>query len=444
VNKGEKCMIGILGGGLTGLVCADLLNDESTILEKESECGGLCRSLQKKGFTFDYGGSHIIFSKDDVALEYMISLLGNNKNKVRRNTKILYKGNYVKYPFENGLADLSLQDNYECLYYYIEILLRKARGELEKPINLEEWMFFTFGKGITEKYMQPYNKKIWNFDPKLMSLDWVNGRVPEPPIEDVIKSSLGMHTEGYTHQLYFYYPKVGGIQSIIKALEKRNKAEIIRNIKVKSIKRNSSNTWLISNGYEVHEFDRLISTIPLQELLEILNNIPENVANAINDLKYNSLITVMIGIDVPKLNDISWLYIPSQDDGIFNRVSFPSNYSDKVTPDGKSSILAEITCFKNDPIWKMTDSEILELIIKQLDILAIIDKNTVCFSEVRRLNYAYVIYDLNYNANMQIIVKYFKELGIELVGRFSEFRYLNMDACVKSAMKMVEKLNRGE
>lgn len=435
-------MIGVLGGGLTGLALADMLNNKSTILEKEPECGGLCRSLQNNGFTFDYGGSHIIFSRDEDALNYLIGLLGENKNKKERNTKILYKGNYVKYPFENGLSDLPLQDNYECLYYYVENLLQKSRGELERPTNFEEWMYFTFGKGITEKYMQPYNKKIWNYNPKLMNLDWVDGRVPEPPVEDVIKSSLGIDTEGYTHQLYFYYPKVGGIQSIIKALEKRNMSTIITNFEVKSIKKISSDKWILSNGDEVYEYDRLISTIPLQELLKTLNVVPANVVKAVNDLKYNSIITVMVGVNVPKLNDTSWLYIPDKEDGIFNRVSFPSNYSDEVVPAGKSSILVEITCFENDSVWNMTDSEMMDLVVQQLDNLSIIDKNTVCFGEVRRMKYAYVVYDLNYSTNMELITEYFNELGIELVGRFSEFKYLNMDACARSAMATAEKLNR--
>lgn len=435
-------MIGILGGGLTGLTVSDLLNNDSIILEKESECGGLCRSLQKNGFTFDYGGSHIIFSRDQAALNYLVSLLGENKNNRKRNTKIYYKGRFVKYPFENGLSDLPLEDNHECLNYYVENLLQKAKGELQNPSNFEEWMYFTFGKGITEKYMLPYNKKIWNYDPKLMSHEWVDGRVPEPPLEDVIKSSLGINTDGYTHQLYFYYPKIGGIQSIIKTLEKRNSSMVVTNFEVKTIKKDSSGEWIVSNGKDIYKFDRLISTIPLQELLDSLEEIPVDVTNAINDLKFNSLITVMLGIDVPKLNDISWMYVPDEK-VIFNRVSFPSNYSDEVSPKGKSSILAEITCSEKDPIWNMSDSEILDIVINKLDEMNIIKKKTVCFSEIRHLKYAYVIYDLNYSKNMQLITNYFREIGIELVGRFSEFKYLNMDACVRSAMKLIEE-SRGK
>jgi len=101
----------ILGGGLTGCTLAYLLKDKGIeIIEKEDECGGLMRSIQEDGFTFDIGGSHIIFSKDKDILNFMISLLDGNYVQRRRNAKILYKGRFIKYPFENSLVDLPKED----------------------------------------------------------------------------------------------------------------------------------------------------------------------------------------------------------------------------------------------------------------------------------------------------------------------------------------------
>ncbi len=99
----------ILGAGLSGLTLARFLHEKDTelvILEAEPKYGGLCRSHSDKGFTFDTGGSHIIFSRDEKVLAFMRQQIAGNEQRNNRTTKIFYKDRYVKYPFENGLSDL--------------------------------------------------------------------------------------------------------------------------------------------------------------------------------------------------------------------------------------------------------------------------------------------------------------------------------------------------
>ncbi|WP_048150683.1 protoporphyrinogen/coproporphyrinogen oxidase [Palaeococcus ferrophilus] len=430
--------IGILGGGLTGLSLGYFLNQKSykfMILEKNQETSGLLKSIQIDGFTFDIGGSHIIFSKDKGILNLMVSLLGDNVVRNRRNTKILYKGHYIKYPFENGLADLPKRDNFECLYYFVQNLISKEKGLLNPPRNMKEWFYYTFGKGIAEKYLIPYNEKIWKYPLDQMSTVWVD-RIPQPPVEDIIKSSLGIPTEGYTHQIYFYYPKYGGIQSLAKAFEKPINGNIITNFEVRKIKKEEGK-WIISNGKQEFEVDKLISTIPLQELIKALEDVPNEVIEAVNNLKFNSLITVGIGVDKPKLNDFSWLYIPDKD-VLTHRVSFPSNYSPYGAPQGKSSVLAEITYKDGDGVSRASDKEIAERTVEDLDRLGIIDKDEVILTTVYRFKYAYVIYDLNYKENLKTIFSYLKTIGIDSIGRFGSWEYANMDAVVKMVKKYVE------
>jgi protoporphyrinogen oxidase len=422
----------ILGGGLTGLTLGYLLKQQGKkfdILEQDSECGGLMKTLEHKGFTFDHSGSHIIFSKNKEALNFLLDLLGQNNVRNRRNTKILYKGRLLKYPFENGLSGLPKEENFECLYSFIQNTVRKEKGELGKPNNLKEWFSYTFGEAIAEKYLMPYNEKIWKYPPEQMSLEWVE-RVPNPPIEDIIKSSLGISTEGYKHQLHFYYPRIGGIQALIKSLETKIGDHIVTNFKVAEIS-GSNGKWVISNGTQKKSYEKIISTIPIQNLVKA-TNAPKKIKDAANELKYNSLITVMIGLK-GKLKNLSWLYIPDHKI-LTHRTSFPSNYSPLVAPEGKSSVMAEITCKIEDTLWRKKDEEIAKRVINDLHHLKVIDKQDVCFALTRRAEYAYVINDLNYNKNIKNIKNYFTKREIGLVGRFSQFKYLNMDACVKSAM----------
>jgi protoporphyrinogen oxidase len=427
--------IAVLGGGLTGLTIGYLLNKKGIdceILEKEERCGGLMRTTKEKGFTFDCYGSHIIFSKDREVLDYMLHILGTNKIKNRRNSKILYKTHYLKYPFENGLAGLPKEENFECLYYFVQNLISKKKGELEKPKNLKEWFYFTFGKGIAEKYLIPYNEKIWKHPTEKIGLDWVK-RIPNPPIEDILKSSLGIETEGYTHQLNFYYPKIGGIQSLIKSLERGMKG-ITTEFEVTKIEKEDQE-WTVSDGKEVKFYDRIISTIPIQDLVRAINS-PVEVLNAADNLQYNSLISIMIGLKNDSKNNLTWLYIPDKN-ALPHRVGFPSNYSPYIVPAGKSSVLAEVTCQVGSEVWNMKDEEVVGQVLSDLDRLQIIDKSEVCLLKAKRTKYAYVINDLNCNENMRIVKNYVARIGIDLVGRFAEFKYFNMDDCVRRSIDFV-------
>ena len=430
-------MIGILGGGLTGLTLGYLLKQRGMdfeILEKENECGGLMRSLKSEGFTFDYGGSHILFSKDKKVLDFLLKILGSNKIKRRRNTKIFYKNRYVKYPFENGLHDLPEKDSFECFQKFVEKFVERNQGNLEKPKNLKEWCYYTFGEGIAGKYLIPYNEKIWKFPVHEMSTEWVE-RIPNPPLEDIVKSYFGIETEGYTHQLYFYYPKKGGMQALSGALKKDIENHITNNFEVRHIEKKGGK-WHVSDGENVKIYDRIFSTIPIFDIIGSLKYVPQAIEKAANNLHYNSLITVMLGLNKTATNDISWLYIPDKN-VLTHRISFPSNYSPFVSPQGKSSILAEITCNFGDNVWKMTEREILERVTNDLEKIGIINKQDICFQKVKKVRYAYIISDTDYRKNMRMISDYMKKKGIRLVGRFSEFEYYNMDACVKSAMEAV-------
>src|SRR5215212_3310 len=207
--------IGILGGGVSGIALAAHLGEDVDVLEKRARIGGLCGAILEDGFTFDAAGPHIMFSKNKEVLNLMISVLGDNVHQNRRDNRIWFKGRLVKYPFENDLASLPKEDNFDCIYGYIV----NPRAN-DTPSNLAEWSYATFGAGISEKYFIPYNKKIWNYEPSKLGLEFVS-RIPKPPMEDVLKSSIGIATEGYLHQLYFYYPIEGGFEEIVRGFGKR-------------------------------------------------------------------------------------------------------------------------------------------------------------------------------------------------------------------------------
>ena len=430
----------VLGGGLTGVTLARLLHeqgDDVIVLERNETIGGLCRSVTEAGFTFDSGGSHIIFSRDTEVLSFMLSVLGENADRRNRNTKILYKGRYVKYPFENGLYQLPDEDRFFCINEFVKNLIAVEKGEVPPPTNFAEWITCTFGRGIAECYMLPYNEKIWNYPPERMSHHWVEGRIPRPPVEDIIKSAIGIETEGYVHQAVFSYPVTGGIEAVVRGIAEPVLPSIRTGFSVASI-RDEDGGFAVSDGRETVHADRLISTIPLQNLLPCLSDVPADVQKACDALRYNSLCSVFIGLagEVP---DISWLYVPDPETGLFNRISFPSNYSTKVAPKDHSSILAEITYNDGDAVSQMTDAAVIDHTVRSLFSAGIIPSlDAVVYTGIERQEFAYVVYDLDYQENIRVVREFCRERGIDLVGRFSRFEYLNMDGCIRSAIDYVK------
>jgi protoporphyrinogen oxidase len=428
----------ILGGGITGVTLARLLHEqgeEVVVLEACGEIGGLCRSRTEEGFTFDTGGSHIIFSRDAEVLGFMQEVLGQNKDLRNRKTKIFYKHRYVKYPFENGLAELPKEDLFFCINEFISTLIAREKQEIPPPETFRDWIYYTFGKGIAELYMIPYNEKIWNFPTAEMSKHWVEGRVPIPPVEDVIRSAIGIETEGYTHQAVFTYPVHGGIEALVNAIAAPVQDTIITGFTVTSVGR-SGEQWVVGDGIREIVADECICTIPLQELFPCLTGVPGRVQAAVDALRYNAVCCVCIGVK-GNVSGISWLYIPDPADGLENRISFPSNYSVAVAPGKHGAILAEITYNEGDPVSCMSDRELVDHICTSLERMDIISREDVVFTHVARNRFAYVVYDLHYPENIRTIRDYCASIGLPLVGRFAQFEYLNMDGCIRSVIDFV-------
>jgi len=422
--------IGVLGGGIAGLSVSYFLDTENDVLEKESECGGLCRSYSVNGFTYDIGG-HIMFSKDTEILDFEVDLMKDNLNKhIRRNT-VWFKGRFVKYPFENGIGVLDKEDTFDCLYHFLHNPPRPTH-------NFEDWIYNTFGSGLANHYLIPYNTKIWKTDPKEMDIHWVE-RIPKPPVEDVIKSALGIETEGYTHQLYFYYPKTGGFQSLPRAFEAHINNNIIRNFEVKKIHK-KNNAWIVSNGHEERVYEKIISTMPMFEFFNAMQDVPSSVMNAVNQLQYTSLFVVLIGLNRERRFEMTSTYFP-QPDLLFHRVVFHDYFGKNYVPAGCSSMVAEITARENSALWKTPDEEVVQQVIEGLHREGFLEPTEVITTEIRRIKYAYPIYDQTREKNLVIIYQWCKEQDIELCGRFAEFNYYNSDAVIRSAKTVAERVN---
>jgi protoporphyrinogen oxidase len=426
--------IGVLGGGLVGLVVASQCRKhESEVLELDAECGGHCRTLREGGYTFDLGGPHILFSRNQDILSFMYEKLGDNLAMRRRNNMIWFDGRLVKYPFENGLYDLAPQDRFECLYHYLN-------NNYPAPTNFKEWIYHAFGKGIAEKYMIPYNEKIWNMPAEEMAFDWVEGRVPRPPVADVIKAAVGVETEGYTHQLNFGYPKSGGIEALPRAF-KRDCKNITTGFRVEKVWPEGAH-WHVTDGVGVKTYDRIVSTIPVEDLINGLPNVPAPVLTAVQGLRYNSLTTVMIGAATQSPAPYTALYVPDMRLP-FHRLSFSLNFTTEGAPAGHEGIAAEITTNPGDGFHELDDQEVVRRVVDGLKMMGLLTRESINFQRVYRTKHAYVVRTFDYDKKLSLVLDFLNGLGIISVGRNAEFEYINMDEAIRRGLKAAAALDEG-
>lgn len=421
----------ILGGGIAGLSLAHFLNEPTIVLERDREVGGLCKSYNMNGVAYDVG-PHIIFSKHQEVLDLHTKIIPTNR--IRRSNQIFFKGRYVKYPFENDLSKLDADDRDYCVKEFV-----RNPYEAYKPGNMLQFFLSTFGEGITRLYLQPYNEKIWKYDPAYMDTQMVE-RIPKPPKEDVIKSAAGTETEGYLHQLYFHYPKAGGFQTLVDEYARlvQEKSRIDTDVQIERISKVGEN-WEVLTNKGTYKTRRLINCIPLHELFKLLDA-PQEIRATLDKLIYNSIHIVMVQCKKDKIGDHFALYLPEKET-IFHRLSKLNFLGDSYClPNGGSTLMAEITFRPDSYLGSLSKEQIEKKVTEDLDRLGFVTRDDVTAIETRTFKYAYVIYDVDHRQNTDRVLRYLESQGIYSCGRFAEFEYLNSDQVVHRAMSLARRL----
>ncbi len=423
----------ILGAGLSGISLAYFLQnnpkiEQIDIIEKENSIGGLCRSIKKDGYTYDIG-PHILFSKDKEMLQLMLDVLPAY-NTLKRSNQIIYKGRFVQYPFENDLSKLPKDDLDYCMTSFMSNPYRNYRAE-----NMIQFFLKTFGEGITNIYLRPYNEKLWKYDPAFMDVQMVE-RIPQPTDEEIMRSASGETIAGYLHQLYFHFPKDGGIETVVRGFANRltNKCKIHLNSPISSLE-NKGNRFFAKAGDVILGADRVISTIPIQELTNAYVGASDIVREHVNELKYNSIIIVFVKTKEDLSGD-NFAFMNPEKDIIFHRISKMDFLGTSYKSDS-ATYMVEITYRKGDYTDSLSYGELKKRVAEGLIKLKFARTlQNIEFINITKHQYAYVIYDLNHKKNMEAVRAYYDSQGVYLNGRFGNFEYWNMDKVLRESKKL--------
>lgn len=418
----------ILGAGLAGLSAA--YHGGGRVYEKSDIVGGACISPHIDGYTFDLG-IHVLHTKNQYVLKLLQQDLGLTLDQQTRAAQVYSFNTLTRYPFQANTFGLPIPIAKECLTSFIEVWCKRKDRDNQVFANYEDWIKATFGTGTARHFMIPYSQKFWTVPPKQMTTDWMDVRIPVPTLDEVVEGALTDQKRGFGPNAAFRYPPAHGFAAIPNGFVKSG---VTVNLNKEAIRIDLSKKQVeFSNGI-IDKYDVLISTIPIPELVRLLDA-PQEIISAAKQLRYNSIMCVNLGINREKITNSHWIYYPEKKYCFF-RISFLMNFARSMAPAGKSSISAEVAYSPNHPIDK---DKIAKTVIKNLieaKVLRAQDK--IELVDLRDIKYAYVIYDHNRKENLSRIKNFFKKYSVILAGRYGSWEYQWTDDAILDGKKATE------
>jgi UDP-galactopyranose mutase len=314
---------------------------------------------------------------------------------------------------------------------------RDRRRPLGKgqPRNFEEFIYKVWGEGIARHFAIPYNRKLWAVPLDEMETSWLGGRVPLPNLEEMIEGALSPVPKPMGPNARFGYPLRGGFQALMDGFLPHLEGELRLGTRVEAISPRQ-HRLRTSDGATV-TYDQLISTMPLPALVRIIGDeAPREVREAAAALRHVSVRCVNIGVGREALTEKHWIYYP--EDTVFHRIFVQGNASPHCNAPGGFGLTCEITYSDAKPLPAEGD-ELIRRCIEDCIRVGMFgaDDPIWCANQVD-MPVAYVVYDHDRAANVELIRGWLVERDIILAGRYSEWEYYNSDHAFIAGRKAAE------
>ena len=394
----------------------------SVIYEKDGDWGGLCGNFSIEGFRFDRF-VHFTFTNDPY-----IKGIFEKSSPLYEHPPVSYNyyhGTWLKHPALNNLAPLSTDEKIKIIEDFIN-RPKKEAGEVE---DYAEWLRVQNGNYFAEHFPFVYTKKYWGQYPKNMETKWIGQRIHVSDLAEVLKGAFEVQDKNFYYTSVMRYPKVGGFRSILDNC--REGLDIRFNKKVVRIVPKAKKVYFADGSCD--DYDRLISTLPLPEIVKMIDACPENVRQAAEQLHWTSGYQVSLGFNKSDIAKYLWFYIYDEDI-LPARVYSPSLKSPENVPAGRSSYQAEVFFDCRDEIPPA--GEILEKTVSKLKAICDFEDEDIVVKDIRFEPYANVTFTHGIYNDRQVVLDYLQSLNIESIGRFGKWDYLWTYQAFESGMEV--------
>jgi protoporphyrinogen oxidase len=421
----ERTKFLIVGAGVSGLAFADWIDDEDYIvLEAINEVGGYCRTIKKEGFVWDFSGHFFHFRRPEIEAYLRKRMVGQTIRTVVKQAKIHYADRLIDFPFQMNIHQLPKDQFIDCL---VDLYFRQEAADYKgEPDNFEEMLYGKFGKGIADRFLIPYNEKL--YATALTSLD-VNamGRFfPYADVEDIIRNFRTPDRRSYNAT--FTYPDGGAIE-YVKALQSGvdpSRIALEEPLIAIDLERKVAST-------EKREiaFEHLISSVPFPKLLDMAG-----VSHAPGLYNYNKVLVFNLGFDSKGPKNVHWIYFPSREVS-FYRVGFYDN----IMGSNRMSLYVELG-YPADARLEAADIALVQSrVLKDLEGTQIVQDQGLVASHSVVLDPAYVHITEQSNQDVAAKKASLAEKGVYSIGRYGSWTYCSIEDNIVEARTLAEELH---
>ncbi len=434
----------ILGAGLAGLSAASVLGDQAIVLEREARPGGLVRTHCFDGYWFDHV-IHLLYFPDAQTEARIRALEGVELEPCVPAAWVETAAGTVRFPFQMHLAGLKREAILRCIADLAEVTLRRSNS----PANFEELLLTTFGRGMCDVFMLPYNRKMWKRPLDTLATSGFTWNIARPDFEQVLRGAVNGGDDSFkAYNSAGWYPQPAvdapqrGMEVLSQALARRA-ADLRVGCEVTLIDLPSRTVMARVDGkLERFGFESAcLSSLPLPTMLALCPQTPPALLDAAKKLVRNRVMSVTLSIRGPRPQGRGhWRYY-SDESLCFNRLVYMHEFDAHMAPDEGWGLLAELT----EPAEQaLTAKE--ELIARvRRDVVAagalpagceIIDAHAFVVDP------AYVVFT---ESNQQIVKQahdFLTSNGLVPIGRYGKWEYSSMGQVMRDGFAAGEALLR--
>jgi protoporphyrinogen oxidase len=423
----------VLGTGMAGMGAAYRLHAEGrrpVLYDMNPYPGGQTASFRHDaGFTFDIG-PHISYTKNERIQQLLAAAVNQEFDSLQIRLNNYWRGHWPKHPVQLHLHGLPEDVIIKVIADFVE-----ASHAPETPItNYAEWLLASFGRTFAELFPMQYTRKFHLTTAENMSTAWLGPRFYRPSLEEVLRGALSPVAPTTHYVTHFRYPRRGGFGAYLEPF--RSLADIRLGHELVAVDPHAREL-AFANGVRTR-YSSLVSSIPLPELVPLIEGAPPDVLAAAARLACSTCVLVSIGVDREDLSNAHMTYFYDED-VCFTRLSFPHMLSPNNVPPGAGSIQAEVYFSKKYRPLTVTPESLIEPVIADLRKCGLLrDDDTILFRNAFLVRYANVIFDLEREAALETVHGYLDDIGIAYCGRYGDWGYLWTDESFVSGERAAE------